>query len=149
MARKRSMSSIGWESLHSNLLDKPDSGIPSVRSREETTNSAMHSRNTCAYEVKTMASTLLALSPTMSALAVPRTLFPYLHRIVHPKILKFMGQIAPCRSLNHVIKLADIINANARGIYETKKTLLQSGDDATVKQVGDGNDIISLLSASV
>jgi hypothetical protein len=47
-----------------------------------------------------------------------------------------------------VINLSDSINASARGIYETKKRLLQSGDDATVKQVGDGKDIFSLLSAS-
>ena len=84
----------------------------------------------------------------MSALAVPRTLLPYLLRIFHPKILKFMGHILPWKNLNHLIKLADIINANARSIYETKKRLLESGDDATVKQVGDGKDIISLLSAS-
>ena len=84
----------------------------------------------------------------MAVLAVPRTIFPYLHRIFHPKILKFMGQIVPWKNLNHLIKLADIINANARGIYETKKRLLETGDDTTVKQVGDGKDIISLLSAS-
>ena len=41
------------------------------------------------------------------------------------------------------------MNANAREIYETKKRLLESGDGATVKQVGDGKDIISLLSALI
>jgi hypothetical protein len=40
------------------------------------------------------------------------------------------------------------MHANARDIYETKKRLLESGDSATVKQVGDGKDIISLLSTS-
>ncbi|KAH9979522.1 cytochrome P450 [Lactifluus volemus] len=83
--------------------------------------------------------------PVSSSLAVPRTLFPYLHRIFHPKILKFMGQIVPWRNLNHMIKVSDIMQANARNIYETKKRLLYSGDDATIKQVGDGRDIISLL----
>jgi hypothetical protein len=48
-----------------------------------------------------------------------------------------------------MIKLVDIINADTRGIYETKKGVLESGDDATVKQVGDGKDIVSLLSASI
>jgi hypothetical protein len=47
-----------------------------------------------------------------------------------------------------VIKLADRINANARGIYETKTKLLQLGDGATVNEAGGGKDIISLLSAS-
>jgi hypothetical protein len=47
-----------------------------------------------------------------------------------------------------MIKLADIMGASARKIYETKKRLLHLGDDpdATIKQVGDGKDIISLLS---
>jgi hypothetical protein len=74
-------------------------------------------------------------------------LLHYLLRVFHPKILKFVGQIVPWKNLNHAIKIVDIIYANARGIYETKKRLLESGDDATVKQVGDGKDIISLLSA--
>jgi hypothetical protein len=47
-----------------------------------------------------------------------------------------------------MIKLADRINAHARGIYEAKTKLLQLGEDATVNEVGDGKDIISLLSGS-
>jgi len=43
--------------------------------------------------------------------------------------------------------LAETMNSKSRGIYETKKRLLELGDDATVRQVGDGKDIISLLSA--
>jgi hypothetical protein len=62
--------------------------------------------------------------------------------------MKFMGQIVPWRSLNHLIKLTDRIDANARGIYETNTKLLQLGDDANVNEVGDRKDIISLLSAS-
>ena len=50
--------------------------------------------------------------------------------------------------MNRVIELTDSMNANAREIYETKKMLLELGDSATVKQVGDGKDIMSLLSAS-
>ena len=85
----------------------------------------------------------------MSTLVEPRNLFPYLRSIFHPKILKFMGQIVPWKNLHHAMKLVDSINANARDIYETKKGLLGSGDDTTVKQVGDGKDIISLLSTSM
>jgi hypothetical protein len=43
--------------------------------------------------------------------------------------------------------LAETLNSKSRGIHETKKRLLELGDDATVKQVEDGKDIISLLSA--
>ncbi len=43
--------------------------------------------------------------------------------------------------------LVETLHVNARGIYETKKRSLELGDDATVKQIGDGKDIISLLCA--
>jgi hypothetical protein len=85
----------------------------------------------------------------MSSLAVPRTLFPYIHGKFHPKLLKFLGQTLPWRSLNHLIKVVDSINASARGIYDTQKRLLKSTDDSPVKKIGDGKDIISLLSASI
>ena len=42
--------------------------------------------------------------------------------------------------------LAETMNAEARRVYETKRKLLELGDDATVKQVGEGKDIISILS---
>jgi hypothetical protein len=80
---------------------------------------------------------------------VARIFLPYLTKVFHPKVLKFMGKVTPWRALNRIIELTDIINANTREIYDTKKRLLESGDIATVKQVGDGRDIISLLSASI
>ncbi|KAH9994081.1 cytochrome P450 [Russula compacta] len=82
---------------------------------------------------------------TMASLAVPRNLFPYATKIIHAKILKFIGQVVPWKRLNRIIKLVEVMDDNARDLYETKKRLLESGDIATVKQVGDGKDIISLL----
>jgi hypothetical protein len=43
--------------------------------------------------------------------------------------------------------LAEAMNTQAVGVYEAKKRLLESGDDVTAKQVGEGKDLISLLSA--
>jgi len=89
--------------------------------------------------------TLKEFSSTMPSLLVARNLLPYLTKVFHPKVLKFMGKAAPWRSLNRIIELTDIMNANAREIYDAKKRLLESGEGATVNQVGDGKDIISLL----
>jgi len=41
--------------------------------------------------------------------------------------------------------LAETLNSKSRDIHEAKKRLLELGDDATVRQVGDGKDLISLL----
>ncbi|KAI9443764.1 cytochrome P450 [Lactarius psammicola] len=83
--------------------------------------------------------------PTFSSLAVSRNLFPYVDKIFHPKILKFLGRMLPWPKLNHLMVLAEILNSKSRSIHATKKRLLELGDDATVRQVGDGKDIISLL----
>ncbi|KAH9165540.1 cytochrome P450 [Lactarius sanguifluus] len=83
--------------------------------------------------------------PTFSSLAVSRNLFPYVDKIFHPKVLKFLGRTLPWPKLNHLMDLAETLNSKSRGIYEAKKRSLELGDDATDKQVGDGNDIISLL----
>ncbi|KAH8986066.1 cytochrome P450 [Lactarius hatsudake] len=83
--------------------------------------------------------------PTFSSLAVSRNLFPYVDKIFYPKVLKFLGRALPWPKLNHLMDLAETLNSKSRDIYEAKKRLLELGDDASAKQVGDGNDIISLF----
>ncbi|KAI9440829.1 cytochrome P450 [Lactarius indigo] len=83
--------------------------------------------------------------PTMSSLAVYRNLFPYVHKVFHPRVLKLVGRMLPWPKLNHLMDISETMNTEARRIYEMKKRLLELGDDATVKQIGDGKDILSLL----
>jgi len=89
--------------------------------------------------------TLKEFASTSASLVVARNFLPYLTKVFHPKVLKFMGKAIPWGALNRIIELTDTMNANAREIYDTKKRLLESGHSTTVKQVGDGKDIISLL----
>src|SRR6266571_3439778 len=122
MVQKRSTLPIGWESLLSNLLGKPVSGIPLVLSKAETTSFVEHSRNGCQDNeclTRLCWSDLLS-SPTSSSLAVHRNLFPYVDKIFHPKILKFLGRALPWPKLNHLMDLAETMNSKSRGIYETK-----------------------------
>ena len=86
-------------------------------------------------------------SPTSSSLVVARSLFPYVDKVFHPKVLKFLGRAMPWPKLNHLMDMAGTLHSKSRGIHETKKRLLELGDDATVRQVGDGKDITSILSA--
>jgi len=83
--------------------------------------------------------------PRGHPLKVYRSLFPPFSKILPLKVLKLVGKMLPWPSLNHIMDLSETLNVNARGIYETKKRLLELGDDATVQQIGDGKDIISLL----
>ena len=74
-------------------------------------------------------------------------MFPYVDRIFHPKILKFLGRALPLPQLHHFMDMSDTLYSKSKSIHETKKRLLELGDDAIVRQIGDGKDIISLLSA--
>lgn len=76
-----------------------------------------------------------------------RSLYPPISEIFPLKIQKIVGKMLPWPSLNRLIDLAEVLNTHARGIYDTKKRLLEMGDDATVMQIGNGKDIISVLSA--
>ena len=74
-------------------------------------------------------------------------MFPYVDKVFHPKILKFLGRALPWPRLNHFMDIAETLNSISWGVYESRKRLLELGDDATIRQVGDGKDIISILSA--
>ena len=82
----------------------------------------------------------------ISSLAVYRHLFPYVYSLFHPKFLKLVGRMLPWPKLNELMDIVETLNAEARRVYETKKKLLESGDDETVKQVGEGKDIFGVLS---
>jgi len=41
--------------------------------------------------------------------------------------------------------IIDVINSTAAGIYEEKKKALEEGDEAVTRQIGKGNDIMSIL----
>ncbi|KAH8991720.1 cytochrome P450 [Lactarius akahatsu] len=62
-----------------------------------------------------------------------------------PQFSKLVGRMLPWPKLNHLMDISETMNAGARRIYEAKKRLLELGDDATIKQVGDGKDILGLL----
>jgi hypothetical protein len=88
----------------------------------------------------------LLTSPATSSILALASLFPYVYKTFNPKFLKFVGRMLPWPKLNQIMDLAETLNAEARRVYETKKKLLESGDDDTVKQVGEGKDILSILS---
>ena len=41
--------------------------------------------------------------------------------------------------------IMDTMHRGSEEIYESKKALLEKGDDAMLNQVGEGNDIMSIL----
>ncbi|KAI9461548.1 cytochrome P450 [Lactarius psammicola] len=64
---------------------------------------------------------------------------------IPPQNSQVPGECVTVAEIDHLMDIAETLDSKSRGIHETKKKLLELGDDATVRQVGDGNDIISIL----
>ena len=55
--------------------------------------------------------------------------------------------ILPWKNLHAVRDIVDVLHNTSVEIYEGKKKALEEGDEAVTQQIGQGNDIISILSA--
>ena len=55
--------------------------------------------------------------------------------------------LVPWKNLHTLRDIADVINNTAVEIFEEKKKALEEGDEAVTRQIGRGNDIMSILSA--
>jgi hypothetical protein len=53
----------------------------------------------------------------------------------------------PWKSLHDIRDIVDIIDNTSVEIFEAKKKELEEGDEAVTQQIGQGKDIMSILSA--
>ena len=52
----------------------------------------------------------------------------------------------PHQGLHKLNSIVDTLNRRSIEIYEAKKRALEEGDEAVTKQIGEGRDIMSILS---
>lgn len=53
--------------------------------------------------------------------------------------------ILPIPSLKRLKTIAEVLESQSREIFHAKKAALAQGEDAVVRQVGEGKDIMSIL----
>lgn len=75
-------------------------------------------------------------------------LLPFLTKIGSPKFRRFVIDILPWKELRELRDVVDVLHNTAVEIIESKKKALAEGNDAIMRQVGQGKDIISILRAS-
>ncbi|KAI0060136.1 cytochrome P450 [Artomyces pyxidatus] len=85
------------------------------------------------------------LVPTLSTLAVWREWYPLVSGWVPPRLLRLGAACLPLEALHRAVSIADIMHVNVKKVFDRKKALLVQGDLATVSEVQEGNDIISIL----
>uniref|UniRef100_A0A5K1K7L5 Cell surface hydrophobicity-associated protein n=1 Tax=Ganoderma boninense TaxID=34458 RepID=A0A5K1K7L5_9APHY len=58
---------------------------------------------------------------------------------------RWLINLTPHKSVQRMKHIVDIMHDRSKEIFEAKKALIQSGDDAMLHQVGEGRDVMSIL----
>jgi hypothetical protein len=67
-------------------------------------------------------------------------------RLGTPKFRRFILDLIPWKDLHQLRDISDIIQKTAVQIINSKKRALKDGDEAVARQIGQGKDILSILS---
>lgn len=60
-----------------------------------------------------------------------------------------MLDMLPWKDLHHFRDIVDLIHSTSVEVYESKKKALYAGDEHVAKQIGQGKDILSILSTAI
>ncbi|KAJ3552918.1 hypothetical protein NM688_g3899 [Phlebia brevispora] len=85
------------------------------------------------------------LIPTTFALHTWRTLVPTLSKIGTPALQRAVARYLPNKDMQEMRHIIETLATKAREVYYSKKTALETGDEAVMHQVGEGKDILSVL----
>ncbi len=75
-----------------------------------------------------------------------RMVLPYIVKIGSAAFRRKALDWVPSKHLHAAKKIVDIMDDNAKDIYFKKKEALARGDEKVIDQIGQGKDIMSILS---
>lgn len=79
----------------------------------------------------------------------PRTyLLATVVKLVSPRGRRFLMDLLPWKSLHNIRDISDLFHKTSLEILEDKRRALAEGDEAVERQIGQGKDIMSILSMS-
>ena len=67
-------------------------------------------------------------------------------RLGTPKFRRFILNLIPWKTLHQLRDILDVIHNTAVEVINSKKRALEDGDEAVARQIGEGKDILSILS---
>ena len=67
-------------------------------------------------------------------------------RLGTPKFRRFILDLIPWKTLHDLRDISDVMHNTAVEIINSKKQALEDGDEALARQIGQGKDILSILS---
>lgn len=87
-------------------------------------------------------------SPTSYALLDLREMLPHVSNIGTPALRRFMLNFIPRPEMRTMMWIVDTFWKTSKEILDAKRTALEKGEEAVVRQVGEGRDIMSILRMS-
>lgn len=70
---------------------------------------------------------------------------PFLEKLGPAAFRRFLVEISPSKSVQQVKGMVDIMERTSTDILANKRLALAEGDEAVLKQIGQGKDIMSIL----
>lgn len=74
---------------------------------------------------------------------------PYVIKLGPPSLRRWLVNLLPSRKVQSLKAIVDILDMRSREIIAEKRSAIQQGDGAIQQQVGEGNDIMSVLCTSM
>lgn len=91
---------------------------------------------------------LTSLSPVSFSLQFYRILAPYFMRYVPAAIRRQVVKWIPHAGAQKMRSIAKTMEEHSKLIFSSKMAALKEGDAAVMHQIGEGKDILSILSQS-
>jgi hypothetical protein len=97
----------------------------------------------------TSADWYLSNRPARFALHFWRVLIPYVVPYIPSSLGSQLASYVPHANLQKLQKIVRKMDEQSRQIYYEKKTAFEKGDKAVEQQIGEGKDIMSILSKEI
>lgn len=75
-----------------------------------------------------------------------RRLLPYIPDVGSPAMRAKLVEMIPHEGLRNMKTFIDALRMQSLAVYRQKQRALEHGDEAVLKQVGEGKDVMSILS---
>ena len=76
-----------------------------------------------------------------------RFVLPFIDYLGPAWFRRWLVNLTPLKGIQKVKHIVDTMYDRSKEIYEAKRALIESGDDAMLHQVGEGRDVMIILRA--